>query len=132
MALNFFDPSKNEPISLIQRDVPKLMMPHLFLMYLRNRYFSLVLFTKFTLEEQIEKIGVKLEPYTYLYNLIYYLPQIAYQLKGKEKPPLSTLNPKNYGEFLPYSDRSIEKWLNPLNFSLSVNRDCLLYTSRCV
>jgi Leucine-rich repeat (LRR) protein len=115
-AFNFYDPSKNERISLTAREVPKLIMPHLFLMYLRDRYFSLVLFTKqFTLEEQIEKIGAKLDRLVYEDSLIYYLPQIAYQLKGTEKPPIENLNPKNYGEFLPYSDRSIERWLNPLN-----------------
>jgi Leucine-rich repeat (LRR) protein len=115
-AFSFYDPSRNERISLIAREVPKLIMPHLFLMYLRDRYFSLVLFTKqFTLEEQIEKIGAKLDRLVYEDSLIYYLPQIAYQLKGTEKPPIENLNPKNYGEFLPYSDRSIERWLNPLN-----------------
>ena len=111
-TLNFFNPSVKENVSVSPN---RNIMPHLFLSCLKNRYFHLVAWVLQPLEKQLAITGLNLEEY--FNNLIYYLPFII-NPRMKSIPLLESLNPKNYGEFLPYSDKDIYRWLNPLDLDI--------------
>jgi Leucine-rich repeat (LRR) protein len=111
-TLNFFNPSVKENVSVSPN---RNIMPHLFLSCLKNRYFHLVVWVLQPLEKQLAITNLNREEY--FDNLIYYLPFII-NPRMKSIPLLESLNPKNYGEFLPYSDEDIYHWLNPLDLDI--------------